>query len=687
MTSWAVPGYTEVGELGRGATGRVVEATSDDSGARVAIKYLDRSLLRDSAFLDRFREEARLLTQLDVPQVVRFYEYVEQPGQGAAIVMELVNGRSLHELISRRVATSPESAFVVLKGSLLGLAAAHAIGVVHRDYKPENVLLDISGASKLSDFGVAVQAGRSAPAAGTPLYMAPEQWAGAPAAPASDIYAATAVFFECLTGRTPFSGRIRQLRQQHEHSPVPTAEVDEPLRGLVERGMAKDPAARPPDAGAFLVELEDVAAAYGEDWEERGRSQLAERVAALALLLVRTGVTGGTAETTTAVTFLSRHRVPVLAVTAAVVVAATAVGTAIAVAGKPTHGGHHRKNPIVVVAPPTKGAGHAAALQLSASAHVAPTAQTIGCGVGAPSFGFDGTITASSATTVTYHWALPDGTSSTARTLTFTGAGTQAVGPDTFTPPADRYSGSAAIVITSPQSKSSNRAAFTLSCTNPNISLTLSSSPPSPDNILCGTAVPTFTITAGITSGQATQVTYHWVRSDGSATSVATISVGAGQTEDVTDTLTPPAATYTGSDTIDITAPVAVSQSLPISVSCTASHVSSVTVSNVQLDLANCSKAGAPGSFTVVVDASNTGPVTLSWAMSENSSPSPGPPAGSGSQVLSGQTTYTVMLSGSFGPTNSGGYCFAGTDYVAQATATGTDNVPASNSSYYLFND
>src|SRR5215472_13406858 len=127
MTSWAVPGYTEVGEIGRGASGRVVEATSDDSGVRVAIKYLSRSLLRDSAFLHRFRDEARLLTEIDVPQVVRFYEYVEQPGQGAAIVMELVDGCSLHELISRRGPTSPESALLVLKGSLLGLAAAHTL--------------------------------------------------------------------------------------------------------------------------------------------------------------------------------------------------------------------------------------------------------------------------------------------------------------------------------------------------------------------------------------------------------------------------------------------------------------------------------------------------------------------------------------------------------------------------------
>ena len=125
------------------------------------------------------RGEADLLRSLDVPYVVRLFDYVEAPGEGAAIIMELVDGISLHEMISRRGATGAEAALVVLKGSLLGLASAHALGIVHRDYKPENVLVDGEGNSKLSDFGVAVKEGRAVPSAGTPLYMAPEQWDGA----------------------------------------------------------------------------------------------------------------------------------------------------------------------------------------------------------------------------------------------------------------------------------------------------------------------------------------------------------------------------------------------------------------------------------------------------------------------------------------------------------------------------
>ncbi len=221
---------------------------------------------------------------------MQVYDYVEEPGQGAAIVMELVDGVSLHEMIARRGPTGPEAALVVLKGSLLGLAAAHTLGIVHRDYKPENILVDTAGNSKLADFGVAVKAGKQASAAGTPLYMAPEQWQAAPASPATDVYAATAVFFECLTGKTPFSGKLQQLQEQHVTAAVPVDRVDAPLQGLIARGMAKNPAGRPQSAIAFVAELEAVAgAAYGQDWEERGRRHLAERAAALLALLLRNG--------------------------------------------------------------------------------------------------------------------------------------------------------------------------------------------------------------------------------------------------------------------------------------------------------------------------------------------------------------------------------------------------------------
>jgi eukaryotic-like serine/threonine-protein kinase len=191
MPEWDVPGYTEVRALGSGGFGDVVLARHDETGTLVAVKYLRAALIDDPEFATMFRAEARTLASLDDPNVVRLYEYVESPS-GAAIVMELVDGVSLREILSRQGTTTAEAALVVLQGSLLGLAAAHARGVVHRDYKPENVLVDGTGVSKLTDFGIAARTGDHAIAAGTLAYAPPEQFAGGPATPAGDVYAATA---------------------------------------------------------------------------------------------------------------------------------------------------------------------------------------------------------------------------------------------------------------------------------------------------------------------------------------------------------------------------------------------------------------------------------------------------------------------------------------------------------------
>ena len=175
---------------------------------------------------------------------------------------------------------------MVLQGSLLGLAAAHRRGVVHRDYKPENVLIDGAGASKLTDFGIAARAGDSPVPAGSLMYAPPEQFGGSPATPASDVYAATATFYECLTGRPPFTGDTAgRLLYQHLSQPVPLEAVPGPLRPLVAAGLAKDPAGRPADGTALVAELRAVAgAAYGPDWEDRGRSGLAAAALLLAAL-------------------------------------------------------------------------------------------------------------------------------------------------------------------------------------------------------------------------------------------------------------------------------------------------------------------------------------------------------------------------------------------------------------------
>ncbi|MEU6758193.1 serine/threonine-protein kinase [Streptomyces sp. NPDC046685] len=301
--AWTVPGYTEVRELGSGGSGRVVLAVHDVTGTAVAVKYLDDRLRQDPAFVGGFRAEARLLGGLGSPYVVRLYEYVEAPG-GAAIVMELVDGVSLRALLARSGRAEPEAALVVLKGSLLGLAAAHRAGVVHRDYKPENVLVAADGSSKLVDFGIAANRGTTPGVAGTPAYMAPEQWRGRPASPAADVYAATATFFECLTGRKPYDGEnFAELAVQHTEAPVPETEAPEPVRPLIRRGLAKEPEQRPENAEAFVAELEGVArAAYGPRWEERGQRKLAALAALLPLLFPSAGASaaGTTAQATTA---------------------------------------------------------------------------------------------------------------------------------------------------------------------------------------------------------------------------------------------------------------------------------------------------------------------------------------------------------------------------------------------------
>ena len=284
MAEWSVPGYTQLKTLGSGGFGDVVVAKHDPSGVLVAIKYLHQDLLADPGFVAMFRDEAAVLASMDDPNVVRLYEYVESP-EGAAIVMELIPGVSLGEILSYQGRTTPEAALAVLHGSLLGLAAAHDRGVVHRDYKPPNVLVNGEGVSKLTDFGLAARTGERPVPAGTLAYVAPEQIAGAPATPASDVYSATATFYECLTGSPPFAGESAALLRQHQLQPVPLDLVPAPLQPLVAAGMAKDPERRPGNALSFIDQLQTAASAgYGEDWHERGRSHLAEAALLLAAL-------------------------------------------------------------------------------------------------------------------------------------------------------------------------------------------------------------------------------------------------------------------------------------------------------------------------------------------------------------------------------------------------------------------
>ncbi|MFI6513117.1 protein kinase [Streptosporangium sp. NPDC050855] len=274
-----VPEYREIRELGAGGGGRVVLATYAPTGAYVAIKYLDAALKDDPGFLARLRAEARVLVELRDPNVVGLHEYYEDVLE-AAVVMELVDGVALRRILDEHGTTSPEAALAVLRGSLLGLAAAHDAGVLHRDLRPENVLVQADGGSKLADLGIALPSGHP----GGFAYLAPERRQGAPASAAADVHAAACVFYECLTGRRPPETGPGVAPAHRGATPVPVDEVPSSVRGLITRGMAVDPADRPRSAREFLQEVEAAApAAYGPEWEQRGRRHLAEAATLLAL--------------------------------------------------------------------------------------------------------------------------------------------------------------------------------------------------------------------------------------------------------------------------------------------------------------------------------------------------------------------------------------------------------------------
>jgi hypothetical protein len=237
------------------------------------------------------------------------------------------------------------------------------------------------------------------------------------------------------------------------------------------------------------------------------------------------------------------------------------------------------------------------------------------------------------------------------------------------------------VQVTSPLTVTSNKAAYQLTCVTPGVAIALGSQPASPHAVQCGTAPPSFTISGQIKSSVAGQLSYHWVRSNGTQTAPQTVSVSAGQTVNVTDSVTAASDTYSGSDALDVTSPVTKSQSIPITVTCTPpppppSHVSSVAVSNPAPDPSDtCPNGTGPppvdtGLVTISVVASSIAPVQLNWATSQSFPQGLNvKPEKSGSKVLSGSTTYSVTIDVSFGPVLS-----CGTYFGVQATATGTDN-------------
>lgn len=279
MTGCALPGFVHVRQVCVDLVGRRVVARHRMTRRFVSVTYLSQALLADVEFRTRFAAQAGSLARVRDARVARLRQFVVS-GDDAAVVADHVEGTPLRVVLLEEGAIALEAAVVVLKDTMRGLAASHAMGVAHGDLKPQGVLLTRSGRVRLADFGLSTCDGRRLLAWSTPFYLAPEQWRGGPATPAGDLYAATATFFECLVGAPPFhADSPAALSALHERGAAPLDAVPGPVRQLVAGGLAKNPASRP-SARRVLTHVEEIAnRVLGPGWERRGRRELTRLLA------------------------------------------------------------------------------------------------------------------------------------------------------------------------------------------------------------------------------------------------------------------------------------------------------------------------------------------------------------------------------------------------------------------------
>jgi serine/threonine-protein kinase len=251
---------------GAGGMSSVYRAHDRLLDRRVALKVLHSTYLEDEEAVARFRREAQAVAQLSHPNVVTVIDRGEEDGH-QFIVFEYVDGVTLKEHLARRGPLPPQEAATIAIDVGEALAYAHGHGIVHRDVKPQNVILNGDGAAKVTDFGIArsVDVDKSVTQTGTVIgtgdYIAPEQASGRPVVPASDVYGLGCVLFELLTGSPPFSGSaFVDVAMQHIHAPPPSVrelrpDVPPRLAAAVERALQKDPADRFESMEAFVAEL------------------------------------------------------------------------------------------------------------------------------------------------------------------------------------------------------------------------------------------------------------------------------------------------------------------------------------------------------------------------------------------------------------------------------------------------
>jgi eukaryotic-like serine/threonine-protein kinase len=260
--------YRVLGKLGAGGMADVYCAEDTHLGRKVALKLLHTRFAQDQEFVERFRREASSAAGLQHPNVVGVYDRGEFDGT-YYIAMEYCEGRTLKDIVAR-TALDPARAIAITKQMLVAARFAHRRNVIHRDLKPQNVILDDEDNVKVTDFGIA-RAGASditevGAIMGTAQYLSPEQAQGRPVTEASDLYSIGVVLFEMLTGKAPFDGDSAvAVALQHVNQPAPSPREAVPalppeLEAVVLKALAKDPAQRYNDADSFIKDLEVVEA-------------------------------------------------------------------------------------------------------------------------------------------------------------------------------------------------------------------------------------------------------------------------------------------------------------------------------------------------------------------------------------------------------------------------------------------
>ena len=258
--------YELRGTLGKGAMGVVYDAWDPIIERRVAVKTIRLPADGDedqAEGYERFKREAQAAGRLNHPGIVAVYDYGDTDGV-AYIAMELIEGRSLKDLLDAEHRLSPEAAVRLMRELLAALGYSHSRGIIHRDIKPTNILLTDAGALKITDFGIARIESSSmtqmGTVMGTPAYMSPEQFMGQTVDQRTDIYAAGVLLFQLLTGERPFDGGLTAIMHKVLHTTPPkpselSVTAPEAFDAVVARAMARRPEDRYPSAEAFSAAI------------------------------------------------------------------------------------------------------------------------------------------------------------------------------------------------------------------------------------------------------------------------------------------------------------------------------------------------------------------------------------------------------------------------------------------------